>query len=139
MFAKLIHNANTTELSFHIETGLLFTSAISTFFEEGKGADSPTQPTITRTTFAQEAEKYLGHLIGAGAEFLTSLPYVLQLRGSSKTHRINHFEIPDSPLSHSFFAVSHLMSTNDFSLQNLTLFFRNNYYLSPSDSVRVSE
>ena len=101
MFAKLIHNANTTELSFHIETGFLFTSAISTFFEEGKGADSPTQPTITRTTFAQEAEKYLGHLIGAGAEFFDEPALCVvralgpQLRGSSKTHRINHFEIPD--------------------------------------------
>ena len=68
LFAKQIHNTNTTELSFHIDTDFLFTSAIGTFFAEGNGGDSPTHPTITRTTFAQEAERYLGHLIGAGAE-----------------------------------------------------------------------
>ena len=68
LFAKQIHNTNTTELSFHIDTDFLFTSAIGTFFGEGKGAGSPTHPTITMTTFAQEAERYLGHLIGAGAE-----------------------------------------------------------------------
>ena len=58
-------------LSFHFILRLVsFDSSNWHFFRGGEGGDSPTHPTITRTTFAQEAERYLGHLIGAGAEIL---------------------------------------------------------------------
>ena len=138
-------------LSFHFILRLVCFSLQQLTLFSGRGRGLIAQPTLqSGGRLLPKKQKGILDIWSAQEQnFLTSLPYVwwdLSAHSYVAVPRLTRSTILkfliepfSSPLPHSFFAVSHLMSTNDFSLQKLTLFFRNNYYLSPSDSVRVSE
>ena len=80
-------------LSFHFILRLVsFDSSNWHFFRGGEGGDSPTHPTITRTTLAHEAERYPQE-----QNFLTSLSGSLPPMCGESTRPTVTWQFQDSP------------------------------------------